>query len=159
MQRSAKLVDDQAYITAHARLSQKPFEYHTAYPPSLPVAKYGEVCTPYAGGCRQGRVTAEVVDSFNSLYVGTATRPNARPNTELFGTAPYKARGEGILRAPDVHSQLTSSGFNPHCAKHLSEVDWDRYECINAPLVVEDERVTGPRGGASTRVGPAYYAC
>jgi len=159
MQRSAKLVDDQTYISAAATLSQKPYEYHTAYPPVLGVQEFPRACTPYAGGCRQGRVAGDTVDTFNKLYMGNATRPNPRPNTELFGVAPFRGRGDGMLRTPDVYSSLISSGFNPHCAKSLSEVDYDRFECIAAPLAVEDERITGPRGGASTRVGPEYYSC
>lgn len=159
MQRSAKLIDDETYITAHAKLSQKPFEYHTAFPPVLPLKTFPRACTPYSGGCKQSRVSADTVEDFNDLYVPTATRPNPRPNTELFGTAPMKARGDGLLRSPDVYSALVGGGFNPHCARTLGERDYDRWQCIDAPLVVEDERMTGPRGGAGTRVGPAYYAC
>ena len=161
MQRSAKLVDDQTYITAHAALSQQPFQYYTAYPPVLPVATFSRTCT-YAGGCKQGRVTGDTVEDFNTLVVGTGTRiPNPRPttNTQLFGTAPFKARGDGLLKAPDTYSTLVSTGFNPHCARPLSETDFDRFECIAAPLAVEDERLTGPRGGSHTRVGPGYYVC
>lgn len=162
MQRSAKLVDDQTYITASAALSQAPYNYYTAYPPVLPVKTFPKQCTPYAGGCKQGHVTGDTVDDFNSLYVSKTTRvPNPRPstNTQLFGTAPYKARGDGLLKAPDTYSKLVYSGFNPHCAKTLSEKDWDRFECMAAPLAVENEQLTGPRGGAGTRVGPAYYQC
>ena len=159
MQRSAKLVDDATYMTAQATLSQKPYEYYTAYPPVLPLKTFPRSCTPYAGGCKQGRESADTVTDFNALFMSNNTRPNPRPNTELFGTAPFKARGDGLLKAPDVFSALRGSGFNPHCPKTLAEVDYDRYECIAAPLVVEDERLTGPRGGAHTRVGPAYYQC
>lgn len=159
MQRSAKLVDDQTYITAQATLSQKPYQYYTAFPPALPVKTFPRACTPYSGGCAQGHVSSDTVDDFNSLYVSAATRPNPRPNTELFGM-PFKARGDGPLKAPDTFSALRYSGFNPHCPKGLSEIDYDRYECIQAPLMVEDERLMGaPRGGSHTRVGPAYYMC
>ena len=166
MQRSAKLVDDATYITAHETLSKKPFEYYTAFPPVLHVKTFHRQCTPYAGGCKQNYVTSENVEEYNQLLNSGSTStlnrvPNSRPstNTELFGTAPYKALGDGLLRAPDVYSKLVGSGFNPHCAKTLGEKDYDRFECMAAPLAVEDERVTGPRGGAGTRVGPAYYAC
>lgn len=163
MQRSAKLVDDATYITAHETLSRKPFEYYTAYPPVLPVKTFHRKCTPYAGGCKQAHVTGENVDDFNELWASkTLNRvPNSRPgtNTELFGTAPFKARGDGLLYFTDTYSNLVGNGFNPHCAKQLGEKDYDRFECIAAPLVVENERLTGPRGGAGTRVGPAYYAC
>ena len=156
MQRSAKLVDEETYLTAQSAMSQKQFQYFTAFPPVIGVKQFPRKCTPYAGGCKQGNVTGESIDALN---YAAATRPNPRPNTELFGVAPFRGRGDGILRNPDVYSNLISSGFNPHCAKSLSEVDYDRFECMGAPMVVEDERITGPRGGASTRVGPAYYAC
>ena len=155
-------MDDQMYMTAHATLSQAPFQYYTAYPPALPVQAFPRQCTPYAGGCKQGHVTTDTIDDFNALYISKATRiPNPRPstNTQLFGTAPYKARGDGILKATDTHSAMISSGFNPHCAKNLSERDYDRFECMTAPLMVEDERITGPRGGMQTRVGPGMYMC
>lgn len=159
MQKSAKLIDDAAFISAHAAMSQKPFEYYTAFPPALPVKTFPRACTSYAGGCKQKYVTGEIIEESNRLYAPPPTRPNPRPNTELFGTAPFKARGDGLLRHTDVYSSLVSSGFNPHCSKTLSEVDYDRFECINAPLQVENEELTGFRGGAPTRVGPAYYAC
>ncbi len=164
MQRSAKLIDDATYITAHETLSRKPYDYYTAFPPALPVKTFHKTCTPYAGGCKQKHVTGENVDDFNQLWnvSGPLNRiPNSRPttNTELFGTAPFKARGDGLLRTPDVYSSLVATGFNPHCAKTLGERDYDRFECMAAPLAVENERLTGPRGGAGTRVGPAYYAC
>ena len=128
-------------------------------PPVLPRTQYASVCTPYAGGCKTQGVTGDVVDTSNGLYYSVATRPNKRPSTELFGTAPYKAQGDGMLKNPDTFSKLRYSGYNPHCARVLGELNFDRFDCVNAPLAVEDEQRMGPRGGAGTRVGPGYYEC
>jgi hypothetical protein len=159
MQKSAKLIDDEAYITAHERVSSAAGRYYMAYPPELPYSKVGSVCGPYVGGCKQKHVTSDVIDTFNSLSVPISTRPNEKPSTELFGL-PYKAQGDGVLLHPEMIHKLQMSGFNPKCNKSLSEVNYDRFDCINAPLAVEDEGQFGnPRGGEHTRVGPRYHLC
>ena len=159
MQKSAKLIDDEAYITAHERVSSAAGRYHMAFPPSLPYSKVGSVCGPYVGGCKQKHVTSDVIDTYNSLSVPVSTRPNEKPSTELFGM-PFKARGDGPLLHPEVIAKLQMSGFNPKCNKSLSEVNYDRFDCINAPMAVEDEQQFGnPRGGEHTRVGPSYRLC
>jgi hypothetical protein len=162
MQRSAKLVDDQTYITAQAKLSQFPGDYYMGFAPTLPPNDFPKHCTPYSAGCKQQHVTGDTIDTDTSLTVSKWNRvPNSRATvrTQLFGTAPYRALGDGMLNHPDTYSALWTSGFNPHCARPLTEIDFDRFECINAPLAVEDERVSGPRGGVHTRVGPALYMC
>ena len=159
MQRSAKLIDDKAYLTAAENLSRAPGEYIMAYPPHLHPSQFGDVCAPYVGGCKQKHVTSDVIDQYNNLYVSNSTRPNEKPQTEIYGVAPFKARGDGILMHPERLSELQTSGFNPHCASTLSEVNYDRFQCIDPILAVEEEREFGPRGGAHTRVGPRYHVC
>jgi hypothetical protein len=160
MQKIHRLIDDEAYITAHEKISSAPGQYHMAYPPVMPYSKVGTTCAPYVGGCKQKHVTSDVIDTYNSISVPVSTRPNEKPSTELFSPAPYKARGDGVLLHPEMVHKLQTSGFNPKCNKTLSEVNYDRFHCINAPLVVEDEEQFGnPRGGEHTRVGPRYHLC
>lgn len=149
---SAKLLDDASYISIQAAQSQFPYQYLTLLKPNpRDIGKaYTEPCTGFTGGCRQFAPPSTIVDTFNSLLPGI-TRPSPRPQTELFGTAPYKARGDGTLTHPQVHSDL-HDGFNPHCARALGEVDYDRFSCISAPNAAE----SGPRGGVSTRFGAVY---
>lgn len=148
MQRSAKLIDDATFITAQQKVSMYPFEYHTALPPNAPVA-----CTQYAGGCKQFRVTGSTVDTYNKLLPGGSSKKQRAASTELFG-GPFKARGDGPLMAPDALSAAwtPAGGYAPHCAKKLSEVQYDRYNCAEVKLAVE----LGARGGVSTRQGLQY---
>jgi hypothetical protein len=155
MNRSAKLISDDAYITAHEKQSKFPFEYHTALVPNEISKEFSRKCTSVPGNCKQFHVTGQTVDSYNTKIIATATRPQPRPQTEVFGL-PFKARGDGILRDTDTLSKLQYSGFNPTCVKPLSEVDFDRWECIGAKLEVEDPH-RGPRGGMSTRTGAQYF--
>ena len=156
MNRSAKLISDEAYVTAHEKQSRFPFEYHTSLVPNdIAAANFSKKCTSVPGTCKQVRVSDRTVDAYNKNMISKSTRPQPRPQTELFGL-PFKARGDGVMKNPDVQSKLQYSGFNPTCAKPLAEVDYDRWECIGAkPDVEAPER--GPRGGISSRLGAQYF--
>jgi hypothetical protein len=158
MHKSAKLIDDEAYITAAENLSRAPGNYMMAFPPTLKPNVIGTKCAPFIGGCKQKHVVADVIDQSNSMYVPVNTRPNEKPWTEIY-SIPFKARGEGLLNHPDTLSKLQTSGFTQKCSSTLSEVNYDRFQCINAPLAVENEKEFGARGGAHTRVGPRYDVC
>jgi hypothetical protein len=155
MKRSAKLHNDATYVSAQAVQSQFPYRYYTSLPPNpKPITtQYYEPCSEFNGGCRQFYVGESTVDDYNTI-LSDPTRPLPRPQTELFGVAPYKARGDGHLDMPDNHSLLHLTGFNPHCSRALGEVDFDRWQCINAPNAAE----TTARGGVSTRFGAVYTA-
>jgi hypothetical protein len=155
MNKSAKLIDDEAYMTAHAKQSQYEFEYRTALPPNKLGKSFASECTPYLGGCKQFSVNAAVVDDYEKVIPGTQGwgREGSRPVTELVG-GPFKARGDGALQNPDILSEAwtPSTGFVPHCNKPLSEVTFDRWPCIKAPLAYEPNWF----GGAHTRQGVQF---
>lgn len=149
MQRSAKLIDDATFVTAQAKQSAFPGDYHLGMPPH---ELFRPSCTAFSGGCRSFP-TAESGRTFPSW-----TRPNERPETELFGVAPLKARGDGTRtkEGVDVSSTLRwGEAFRVEsCSRRLTELDYDRWECIGAPLQVEK----GVRGGMPTRMGMQYFS-
>ena len=74
-------------------------------------------------------------------------------NTELWGTSPFRARGDGHLLAPDVSNQLMRLPISEQrCARPLSERELPRFDYIAFPNNAEWWR----RGGESARMGPVY---
>lgn len=80
-----------------------------------------------------------------------------RPQTELFGTAPYIALGRGPLRYPDTSSLLQQGNWVPgRGSRTLSEVDYNRFDFVTLPKGLTEQTGADLRYGAMTRVGPAY---
>lgn len=98
------------------------------------------------------------VESLNRLlplFTKVDQRPSQyRPQTELFGTAPYVALGRGHLRNIDA-SNAVLFGYKPtHMnlpRRILVERPVERADYIDVKPVVEDQRT-----GLMTRVGPQY---
>lgn len=157
--KTAKLVDDQTYVTMHAKQSMRPFDYYTGYAPS---GSNFETCTVFPGGCMGYNMPGKAVDAYNSsiLYGKPGfTRVAPSASTELFG-GPFKARGEGILKNPDGLSAAWTpkGGYEKHCAKRLSEISYIPFsmECQGVPNSSDD--AFDKRGGVSTRMGVQYIS-
>ena len=137
---SAHLSNDQQYTMAHARQSEFEYQYRTAFPPDKLGKQFAKECTPYLGGCKQFQVTSSVVEDYEKVIPGVKGwgRVGDRSNTELFG-GPFKARGEGVLMNPDALSNAWTpvGGYRHHCNKPLSEVTYDTWACLGAPLAYE----------------------
>jgi hypothetical protein len=58
-----------------------------------------------------------------------------RPETELYGTAPYKLRGQSPL--VDVESQLRYPSYNQYCNSKLTEERFDTFDFINDPVSID----------------------
>lgn len=148
MQRSEQLHDDWAYVRMMARRSEFPFRYVTRYAPW--------------GGCpvsncnKQFHAGKAQVGALNGLKEGTPTRVlehGNRPRTELWGTAPLRARGDGVLlHIDDANKLMRQPAFHQECARPLSEQPYNRYDFITFPPAAETWR----RGGESARLGPVY---
>lgn len=99
------------------------------------------------------------VGSYNHL-LATHTRTILRasqnkPQTELFGTAPYVALGRGHLRNIDASNASRFGGATTSMRVPkgiLSERQLDRFDFIDFKPRVERMQ----RGGVLTRVGPQY---
>jgi hypothetical protein len=109
-----------------------------------------------------GQATVHVgprqVDGFNRLLAShTRTKVRAsqnRPQTELFGTAPYIALGRGHLRDIDASNEMHygTTVTNMNLPKRvLMEQPFDRYDYIDIKPSAVDIRL-----GAMTRLGPQY---
>lgn len=146
--KSAHLQDDWTYVRAMESQSQFPFKYITRFSP-------WNGC-PITNCNKQFRAGPYQVDTLNRLISNEPTRileQGNRINTELFGTAPFRARGDGHLLMPDVSNALMRNGLtHQRCARPLSEKDWDRFEFNAIPNSAEWWR----RGGESSRLGPIY---
>lgn len=154
MNRSAKLIDDVAYISAHDTQSQYAYKYHTALVPDKLGKDFAPHCTPYLGSeCKQFNTNGAVIDQYNAMIAKPARARSTA--TEIYG-GPFKARGDGALKTPDVLSEMwtPARGYEQHCNKPLSEITYDTWACIEAPLANEVD----VRGGVSTRLGVQYIA-
>lgn len=127
-------------LRTQAEQSQYQFDYVTGLVPNKLGKKFANDCAPYAGGCKQFNVNAQVVDDYSRVVPLGLGREGERPKTELIG-GPFKARGEGILKNPDALSEAwaPSGGYKQHCAKPLSETTFDTWSCIGAPLAYESK--------------------
>lgn len=145
---AASLNDDRAYVNMMGRRSEFPFRYLTSYTAmgSCPVSN-----------CNKQFHTGPVqVGTLNTMTDSVPTRVwshGDRPSTELFGTAPYRGRGDGELLSPDVSNRLARQpAYWKECTRPLSEQPWNRYDYIAFPNRAEWWR----RGGESSRLGPIY---
>ena len=145
---SASLNDDGAYVRMMGRRSEFPFRYLTSFT-ALGTCTIDNCNKQFHSGPAQ-------VGALNSLVDSVPTRIWAhgdKPSTELFGTAPFRARGDGQRLAPDVSNQLMRQpAYWQECARPLSEMAWDRYDYIAFPNRAE----WWSRGGESSRLGPIY---
>lgn len=78
-----------------------------------------------------------------------------KPQTELFGTAPYIALGRGVLSHVDTSSALLQSNYVPERGSRvLMEAPWTRSQYVTVPEELKQLREM--RLGQMTRVGPEY---
>jgi hypothetical protein len=142
------MLDEGVYVREMARRSEGPFRYVTRYAPfsGCPVSNCNKQF--YAGKAQVGVL--------NELKQGAPTRVldhGRRPRTELWGTAPLRLRGDGVMLHIDQSNALMRQpGFHQECARPLSEQPYNRYDYITFPNAAETWR----RGGESTRLGPVY---
>lgn len=79
-----------------------------------------------------------------------------RPQTELFGTAPYTALGRGPLKYPDVSSLLQQSNWVAgRGSRTVTEADMHRFDFVSVPKELSALPFES-RYGKMTRTGPAY---
>lgn len=146
--RSGHLNDDWAYVQAMASQSTFPYTYHTRFSP-------WNAC-PISNCNKQFRTGVHQVDTLNQLIDSMPTRyleQGSSINTELFGTAPFRARGDGHLMTPDASNALMRNPVSEQrCARPLSEQQLDRFHFNAFPNQAEWWR----RGGESSRMGPVY---
>lgn len=146
--RSGHLNDDWAYVRAMQSQSEYPYRYLTRFTP-------WNAC-PTSQCNKQLRPGTFQVDNLNALTGVGPTRVyehGNRPNTELWGTSPFRARGDGQLLAPDASNQLMRLPISEQrCARPLSEREQPRFDYIAFPNNAEWWR----RGGESSRLGPVY---
>ena len=147
---SEMLRDDWAYVQSMARRSEFPFKYVTTFSPwnACPISNCDKQF--YAGPYQ--------IDTLNTLLEPQSgptrvVQHGNRPNTELFGTSPFRARGDGQLMHADVSNKLMREGTTQaNCERPTSEKPYDRYDYIVFPNRAEWWR----RGGESSRLAPVY---
>lgn len=100
---------------------------------------------------------AKQADVFSALRNSNPTRvyTRGRVSTSLYGTAPLKRMGDGIMYNVDGSTQLRDGfGIPLRCVRPETEKLWDRMDYIDVPTAVEANR----RGGESTRFVPVWTA-
>ena len=151
------LMDDKAFISAQQKVSQFAGDYYlSAHRPSCvtPRCIQKEFCEWPGGLNRVIHVNSESVQQYND-NLAQPTRPNEMPSTELFGTAPYKLTGIGVLRYTETSNNLVRNmGSQSSKCVPRDQKSWARWECIDLPPVPLEQC---PRGGVSSRTQPIYY--
>jgi hypothetical protein len=153
---ATSLRTDSAYTQLLEAQSVWPFLYHFAR--TNPVNSRPR---PIQGLWSQGVPPADV-PQFNRLLpshfrVKHRASQN-RPQTELFGTAPYRALGRGTARHVDASSALLVGGdwaANKGSRSAATEAHFDRSYFVSIPVPLR-RLETELRYGASTRMSPAY---
>lgn len=80
-----------------------------------------------------------------------------RPQTELFGRAPYRAQGRGDLEHIDASNRMRFANRIPDRASRIftEEVELDRFEFVTVPKLLRDLPFDS-RMGRMTRSAPGY---
>ena len=127
-------------------MSTGPFRYHVNNVIREPKCPISQCNTQFHAGGRQADVLSTL---WNSNPTRTYTR--GRASTQLYGTAPMKRTGDGILYAVDVSNQLREGyGVPLRCVRPETEKTWDRMDYIDVEPAAESWR----RGGVTTRFQP-----
>jgi hypothetical protein len=150
----ASLRADSAYVSLLEAESTWPMKYTFSRPNPVAARAY-----PMQGLIGSG-VGSDQVAAYNRLIPHqqrTSQRASRnRPNTELFGTAPYTATGRGIMNHVDISTAIMQGNHVPNgSSRILTERQWDRRDFLTLP----DDLVRLPvetRKGEWTRVGPEY---
>lgn len=151
--RRTALETDPAYIKLMEAQSTWPYRYNMGVPQPKCVG------TPIMG-LNAPHVGTGQVDAYNTLlprHMRVKVRASRnRPQTELYGTAPYMALGRGALLYPDVDTQLRMSNrVSRDRNRALMETNLTRKEFVHIPRELR-ELPFDSRMGAMTRVGPEY---
>ena len=127
-------------------ISTGPYRYQVNSVIREPKCPISECNTSFHPGARQADVLSTLL---NSNPTRTYTR--GRPSTQLYGTAPLKRMGDGILYAVDTSNKLRNGyGVPMRCVRPETEQTWDRMSFIDVPCAAESWR----RGGITTRFQP-----
>jgi hypothetical protein len=150
----ASLRNDLGYVGLLEAESTWPMKYNFSRP--NPVTRRAHPIQ----GLRSAWVGAGQVQVFNKLIPRqqrVAMRASQhRPQTQLFGTAPYTALGRGVMNHVDVNSALKLSNRVPRKpTRTVMEREWDRRHFVAIPEELRALPVD-PRLGEGTRVGPEY---
>lgn len=105
-------------------------------------------------------VGARQVDTYNKLLPSNMRvemrAAQNRLHTQLFGTSPYMALGDGILRNVDTSTALLAGNWVPNeNGKQMAEANYNRFDYITLPRALRDLPVE-TRYGMFTRMGPEY---
>lgn len=150
---NAQLTSDAGYLRLQDVQSRGPF----AYVVNQMTTQRGQ--PRWAQGRIDVGVGPAVVNTYNHL-LGSYTRndmPAAsnRPNTELFGTAPYKTIGRGgLLNDQGAALTFATGATVPPRTRRITEGAYNRYDFISVPTAVQD--TLEDRAGSSSRAGPVY---
>lgn len=149
---NAHLRADAGYLAYQTSRSMAPFEYYTSlqYEAPCPVTD-----CHFNPGARN-------VNVLNDVWTQRATRimDRSKTSTELFGTAPLKALGDGMRMYTETSNDLQRRGWaSIRCSRPLTELDWSPYylDYQFVPNAVETwHNRNHPRAGQGTRVGPVF---
>lgn len=147
----SQLRSDASYLRLLDEQSRAPGKYSTSYAP-VNAPRWLEGRVSVGMGARE-------VDAYNSLLAAqsrvTLPAGTNRPNTELYGTAPFMARGMGAR----VNDQGAALNFvtgvkNPKRSRIIEERHWNTFQFLGVKPRVES--TLRQRAGQMTRAGPIH---
>ena len=152
----AQLRNDMSYLRLLDSESTMPYKYLVGYAPRQePRWLQGRVAIGVGGAEVDGDSMLQRARDHSTRVVLPAA--SSKPNTELFGTAPFMALGRGGL----TNNQGLALNFTqgradiPRRTRLLTEEkSWDTFAFLGSKPRVED--TLQQRAGAATRAGPVY---
>ncbi len=146
------LKSDREYVKLLDAQSRWPFGYVMSMPQPVNAFRRAiEGQTTVYVGARQVRGFNHLLPRFTRMQVRASQN---KPETELFGTAPYVALGRGHLRNIDASNTLYYGAKPTNLnlpRRTIVETPLDRTDFIDYEPTAADFRL-----GAMTRVGPQY---
>lgn len=151
--RETALRTDRSYINLLEAESTWPFKYAFSRPNPVDPRR-----TPMWGqvpGVPSRQVDLE--SRLQPVHFRVQTRAaHNKPQTELFGTAPYTALGRGQLKYVDIASLLQQGNLvSSRGSKTLCELDLWRYDFVSLPPELRNLPFDS-RLSQATRLGPDY---
>jgi hypothetical protein len=149
---TAHLRADAGYLAYQTSRSVAPFRYHTSM-------QFEAGCPVTPCHFNPGRKNVNVL---NDVWTSKSTRimDRSKTQTELFGTAPLRALGDGIRAYAETSNDLERRGWaSIRCARPLTELSWLPYtldyQFVDNAVETWHSRLH-PRAGQGTRVGPVF---
>ncbi len=124
------------FVDERTRINKGVIDHVTSFPPP---GDHGKQCASEPNCLNPGAYPGMNFDRVAPVTQDSFTRRRI-PNTELFGGA-FRGQdgGDGLNRSPDTWSSIWTpvDGYAHEASRTISEVNYNRFDCVNVPLTWE----------------------